>query len=74
MAGEDAILEFTSIEQFAKVVRRDLGAGGGTNGLEFETALTDETVISVRHYSENRENVAECELRRKAQVWVTGSE
>lgn len=65
-------LKVASLEVFAEVVRRDLGEGGGINGLAFDEPLPDEDVLKVRHFAETFEQRERDNLRDQVRRWVGG--
>jgi hypothetical protein len=72
--GENAFLQIDGLDEFAEVVRSDIGPLGGINGVVFEEPLSDEQVISVRRFSESQEARESKALRAEARAWVTGCE
>jgi len=66
------VLEIADFEMFGTAVRTDIGANGGTNGLHFDTQLSDNQVLAVRHYSESFEEHQNAALRREVRQWVSG--
>jgi len=72
--GKNVFLQLAGLDEFAEVVRADVGPNGGTNGIAFDEHLTDDQVIMVRHYSESIEANESLALRREVRAWVTGVE
>jgi PilZ domain len=70
--GSLLYLNVAGLELFAEVVRRDLGKGGGTNGLAFDEPLPDEAVIAVRHFAETFEQRERKAIRDSVRRWVDG--
>jgi len=65
-------LKIAQFEVFAEVIRRDLGEGGGINGLAFDEPLPDATVLAVRQHAEGFEQ-RQCEsFRDQVRRWVSG--
>ena len=55
-------------------MRRDLGEGGGINGLVFDEPLADEVVLMVRQFAETLEQRERDALRDKVRRWVSGQD
>ncbi|WP_299193753.1 PilZ domain-containing protein [uncultured Erythrobacter sp.] len=72
--GENAFLQIDGLDEFAEVVRSDIGPLGGINGVVFEEPLSDEQVISVRRFSESLETRERQAFRSEVRAWVTGCE
>lgn len=70
--GACLYLRVDKLELFGEVVRRELGAGGGINGLVFDDPLPDATVLAVRHFAETFEQRARDNLRNQVRRWVNG--
>ena len=65
-------LKIARFEVFAEVIRRDLGEGGGINGLAFDEPLPDDTVLAVRQHAEGFEQRQRDALRDQVRRWVSG--
>ncbi|MFN4021147.1 MAG: PilZ domain-containing protein [Erythrobacter sp.] len=65
-------LKIARFELFAEVVRRDLGADGGINGLVFDEPLPDTTVLAVREHAEGFAQRQREALRDQVRRWVSG--
>jgi hypothetical protein len=72
--GACLYLKVAKLELFAEVVRRDLGEGGGINGLVFDEPLADEAVLMVRRFAETLEQRERDTLRDKVRRWVSGQD
>lgn len=72
--GACLYLNVAKLELFAEVVRRDLGEGGGINGLVFDEPLGDEAVLMVRRFAETLEQRERDTLRDKVRCWVSGQD
>lgn len=72
--GACLYLKVAELELFAEVVRRDLGEGGGINGLAFDEPLADEVVLMVRQFAETLEQRERNTLRDKVRRWVSGQD
>ena len=69
----DREVQLAGLDEFGDVVRSAIGPNGGTNGLSFETPLTDDDVLAVRRFSETIEADEHRMLRREVRAWVTGT-
>ncbi len=65
-------LRIARFEMFAEVIRRDLGADGGINGLVFDEPLPDATVLAVRQHAETFEQRQRASFREQVRRWVSG--
>ena len=65
-------LKIAQFEVFAEVIRRDLGEGGGINGLAFDETLPDATVLAVRQHAEGFEQRQRESFRDQVRRWVSG--
>lgn len=65
-------LKIARFELFAEVVRRDVGAGGGINGLVFDEPLPAATVLAVREHAEGFAQRQREALRDQVRRWVSG--
>ena len=72
--GACLYLKVAQLELFAEVVRRDLGEGGGLNGLVFDEPLADDVVLMVRQFAETLEQRERDALRDKVRRWVSGQD
>jgi hypothetical protein len=70
--GRCLYLQVARLELFAEVVRRDLGEGGGTNGLVFDEPLSDDAVLAVRQHAETFEQRQRDAFREQVRRWVSG--
>ncbi|MFN9716866.1 MAG: hypothetical protein ACK54U_02820, partial [Sphingomonadales bacterium] len=55
-------------------MRRDLGEGGGINGLVFDEPLADDVVLMVRRFAETLEQSERDSLRDKLRHWESGQD
>lgn len=70
--GADVFLQIHTIDQFGTVMRSATGHKGGLNGVHFETPLSQDQVIAMRHYAESFEYETNRSLRREVEAWVSG--
>lgn len=70
--GACLFLKVAGLELFAEVVRRQLGEGGGINGLVFDEPLNDASVLAVRHFADTFEQRERNALRDRVRRWVNG--
>lgn len=70
--GARLFLQIAGFDLFAEVVRRDLGEGGGINGLAFDEPISDAAVLMVRHFAESFEQHERNALRDQVRRWVSG--
>lgn len=70
--GQGAVLQVATIEPFGDIVRDMYGPNGGTNGLAFDSPLSEVDVLAVRSFSETFEKDEIRRLRREARRWVSG--
>lgn len=75
--GQSAILELhipkgIGLDQFGTIIRQGETLQGAAIGLQFETPLSKEDVLSVRHFAETFEEDAKRSLRNEARAWVDG--
>lgn len=72
--GACLYLKVAKLDLFAEVVRRDLGEGGGINGLVFYEPLADDVVLTVRRFAKTLEQSERDSLRDKVRHWVSGQD
>lgn len=70
--GDMLYLRLAGFEVFAEVVWREVGIGGGVNGLAFDEPLMEEAVINVRRFAEGFEQRERDALREQVRGWVNG--
>ncbi len=70
--GDMLYLRLAGFEVFAEVVWRELGDGGGINGLTFDEPLDEAAVLDVRHFAEGFEQREREMLREQVRSWVEG--
>lgn len=70
--GDMLYLRLAGFEVFAEVVWRELGEGGGINGLTFDEPLDEDAVINVRRFAEGFEQREREALRETVRSWVNG--
>ena len=70
--GDVLYLRLAGFEVFAEVVWREVGEGGGVNGLTFDEPLEEAAVIDVRHFAEGFEQRERDVLREHVRSWVDG--
>lgn len=70
--GACLYLRVARFELFAEVVRRQIGEGGGLNGLVFDEPLDEATVLAVRRHAETFEQRQRDVLRDQVRRWVRG--
>lgn len=70
--GGGGFLTVGQIEVFGEAVRRMVGAGGGVNGIAFDTPISDAAVLSVRRHAEIFQRTERDALREQVRRWVAG--
>lgn len=65
-------LRVARFEVFAEVIWREVGTGGGINGLVFDEPLSDAAVLAVRHHAEGFAQRQRDSLRDQVRRWVSG--
>lgn len=70
--GACLYIQIARFEVFAEVVRKQVGEGGGLNGLAFDEPLSDAAVLAVRQHAETYENREREALREQVRRWVSG--
>lgn len=70
--GGGGYLRIGQLEVFGQAVRRMIGAGGGVNGIAFDTPLSDAAVLAIRHHAETFQRTERDALREQVRRWVKG--
>lgn len=70
--GDGACLQIAGFEPFGEVLRRDLTAMGGVNGIAFDDELTDDQVLQIRAFSETFQKEEKQALLNEVRQWVRG--
>lgn len=70
--GDGACLQIAGFEPFGEVLRRDLTASGGVNGIAFDEEMSNEQVLAIRAFSETFQKDEKQALLEEVRQWVRG--